>query len=409
MADIITLTLLDPKTKTPQKQWKFEDQSIIEIGRASDNQVVIVDPLVSRHHLQLRKLSDNPLEWMLINKGTNGTFVNGVLTSQAIATEGSILELAKDGPLLQLNWQSTRPIAIQNPSGCTHAGNPPNNLFCIHCGLPIHIERSIRNYHVLRTLGQGGMGTTTLAWNAESTLPQTIGKTRIPALVVLKEMNTDIAQIAKAQELFEREARTLKALTHEGIPQFYDFFVEDGKKYLAMEMIHGQDLEKIVQHKGPAAPAQAIDWMIQTCEVLKYLHEQDPPIIHRDIKPANLLLRNRDRQIFVLDFGAVKEIGTPPGTRIGAEGYSAPEQDRGQPLTLSDLYAVGATLIFLLTGESPLNFYKQQNNSFGFNLESIPTITPQLRKVIEQVTEYRPRDRYADAQQLSQALQECLQ
>ncbi|EAW33637.1 protein kinase [Lyngbya sp. PCC 8106] len=408
MADVLTLTLLDPQNKTPQKQWKFEDQSVIEIGRASDNQVVIVDPLVSRYHLQLRKLSENPLKWMLVNKGTNGTFVNGVLTSQAVVTEGILIELAKGGPLLQLNWQFIRPVSIPNTSGCTHAGNPPNNLFCIHCGLPIHIERSIRNYHVLRTLGQGGMGTTTLAWNAESSLPQTLGQIRIPALVVLKEMNADMAQIAKAQELFEREARTLKGLNHEGIPQFYDFFVEEGKKYLAMEMVHGQDLEKIVQYRGPVTPQQAINWMIQTCEVLGYLHVQDPPIIHRDIKPANLLLRNLDQRIVVLDFGAVKEIGTPPGTRIGAEGYSAPEQDRGQPLTLSDLYAIGSTLIFLLTGESPLNFYGKRDDSYGFSLESVPTITPELRTVIERVTEYRPRDRYQDAQHLCQALRECL-
>lgn len=408
MADVLTLTWVDPQHKTPQRQWKFEDQSVIEIGRASDNQVVIVDPLVSRYHLQLRKLSDDPPSWMLVNKGTNGTFVNGVLTSQAVITQGSMIELAKGGPLLQLTWQITRPVPPPNPKGCSHEGNPPNNLFCIHCGQPIHVERVIRNYHVLRTLGQGGMGTTTIAWNADEGLPQTAPSSPLPKLLVLKEMNADMAQIAKAQELFEREARTLKALNHEGIPQFYDFFVEGGKKYLAMEMIHGQDLEKIVQQRGPVTPQQAITWMMQTCEVLGYLHRQDPPIIHRDIKPANLLLRTRDQRIVVLDFGAVKEIGTPPGTRIGAEGYSAPEQDRGQPLTLSDLYAIGSTLIFLLTAESPLNFYGKRGSSYGFNLESVPTLTPQLRTVIEKVTEHRPRDRYRDAQHLWDALQACL-
>lgn len=407
MADVLTLTLLDPQYKTPQRQWKFEDQSVIEIGRASDNQVVIVDPLVSRYHLQLRKLSDDPIKWMLVNKGTNGTFVNGVLTSQAVITEGTFIELAKGGPLLQLNWQVIRPVSIANSSACTHAGNPPNNLFCIHCGQPTHVERIIRNYQVLRTLGQGGMGTTAIAWNPKLGLTGS-SNTQIPTLVVLKEMNADMAQIAKAQELFEREARTLKALNHGGIPRFYDFFVEGGKKYLAMEMIHGQDLEKIVQQRGPVTPQQAIHWMMQTCEVLSYLHVQDPPIIHRDIKPANLLLRSRDQRIVVLDFGAVKEIGTPPGTRIGAEGYSAPEQDRGQPLTLSDLYAIGSTLIFLLTAESPLNFYGKRGSSYGFNLESVPTITPQLRMVIEKVTEHRPRDRYPNAQHLCDALQACL-
>jgi serine/threonine-protein kinase len=246
------------------------------------------------------------------------------------------------------------------------------------------------------------MGTTTLAWDS------TTAKSAVPVVVVLKEMNADMAQIAKAQELFEREARTLKALNHGGIPQFYDFFVEDGKKYLVMEMIHGTDLEQYIHQRGPVIPQQAIQWMIQTCEILDYIHSLDPPLIHRDIKPANLLLRRRDHRIVVLDFGAVKEIGTPPGTRIGAEGYSAPEQDRGQPLTQSDLYAIGTTLIFLLTAETPLKFYGKRGNSYGFELDNVPTITPQLRKVIEQATEYRPKDRYPTAQSLSQALAQCL-
>jgi len=232
--------------------------------------------------------------------------------------------------------------------------------------------REIRQYQVLQTLGQGGMGTTYLAWATQIPGKKPAGG----GLLVLKEMNADMAEIAKAQELFEREARTLKNLNHPGIPQFYEFFVEAGKKYLAMELIQGEDLEKRVYNTGPVLPQQAIEWMIQTCKVLDYIHEQDPPLIHRDIKPANLMVRSRDRQIVVLDFGAVKEIGTPLGTRIGAEGYSAPEQDRGQPVTQSDIYAVGTTLIFLLTVESPRKYYQQQGRAYCFSLENVPTILP---------------------------------
>jgi serine/threonine-protein kinase len=226
-------------------------------------------------------------------------------------------------------------------------------------------------------------------------------------LLVLKEMNADMAQISKAQELFEREARTLKTLNHPGIPQYYDFFVEGGKKYLAMELIHGQDLEQRVLLSGPVTLPQAIEWMIQTCDILDYIHSCEPPLIHRDIKPANLMARHRDNRIVVLDFGAVKEIGTAPGTRIGAEGYSAPEQDRGQPCTQSDLYAIGPTLIFLVTGVAPLKFYRRRGSGYGFDVESVPTITPQLRKVIERVCEPKVRDRYQTAKELSQALAAC--
>jgi serine/threonine-protein kinase len=277
----------------------------------------------------------------------------------------------------------------------------------MHCGEPIVVERTIRHYQVLRTLGQGGMGTTTLAWDRNKARSPEPGSSAAASLVVLKEMNADMAQIPKAQELFEREARTLKSLKHPGIPQFFDFFVEGGKKYLAMEMLHGQDLEKRIYQRGPVTPQQAIEWMILTCEILDYIHSQQPPIIHRDIKPANLLVRHRDNGITVLDFGAVKEIGTPPGTRIGVEGYTAPEQDRGKPVTQSDLYAIGPTLIFLLTGESPQKFYGQRGRTFGFNVEKIPTIAPKLRSVILRTTEPKVENRYPTAKKLIEALKEC--
>ncbi len=420
---MVTLTLLNPQASSPLQQWNFKSESTIRIGRSPDNDVVLSESLVSRHHLQLQKVSnqDGKDSWQLVNFGTNGTFVNGILMSKGFVSDDCLIQLARGGPVLKFQIQelssliSSNPLVTQ-PHGkkaesnllpasqiCTHAGNSPGNLFCKYCGQPIvQVQRFIRRYQVLRTLGQGGMGTTYLAWDKDGTISSH------PHLLVLKEMNADMAQVSKAQELFEREARTLKALHHQGIPQYYDFFYEEGKKYLAMELIHGQDLEKRVYQHGPVALRQAIEWMLQTCEVLDYIHSQEPPLIHRDIKPANLLVRHRDNRIVVLDFGAVKEIGTPPGTRIGAEGYSAPEQDRGNPVTQSDLYAIGPTLIFLLTGENPMKFYRRRNQVYQFDVENIPTITPRLRIVIERVTQIKPRDRYQRATELAQALADCL-
>jgi serine/threonine-protein kinase len=384
---------------------------MISVGRSPDNHVVLSDSLVSRNHLELHKIekSKSGTIWRLISQGTNGTFVNGLLISQGIISDGSLIQLAKGGPILKFQLQATSTAANTSQQCCARAGdNPPGNLFCIYCGKPVKVERTIRQYQVLRILGQGGMGTTYLAWDRERNSSQGVGSSPAAALVVLKEMNADMAQIRKAQELFEREARALKSLNHPGVPKFFDFFVEEDKKYLAMEMIHGQDLEKRISLQGPVLPRQAVEWMIQTCEVLEYIHSQEPPLIHRDIKPANLLVRRRDNQIVVLDFGAVKEIGTPLGTRIGAEGYSAPEQDRGQPLTQSDLYAVGATLIFLLTAQSPMHFYDNRGNGYRFYVESVPTITPQLQEVISKVTQPLPGDRYQSAPILAQALKDCL-
>ncbi len=413
---MITLTLLEKAQKTPLKQWCFEGSTVIRIGRAVDNHVILADNLVSRYHLEL-KLVTNATgdDWELISQGTNGTFLNGTLVSKSIVSDNSLLQLAQGGPVLKVQIQELSPLITQpsqsedgeisqkltpvySSSGCTHEGNNPQNVFCVHCGQPVLVQQTIRHYQVLRTLGKGGMGTTYLAWDGASKV------TDVPQLLVIKQMNADMVKIPKAQELFIREASILQHLNHAGVPKYYDFFVEDGKKYLAMELIHGQDLDKRIRSIGPVTPKQAIAWMVQTCDILDYLHHQKTPLIHRDIKPANLMVRSGNNSIVVLDFGAVKEIGTKPGTRIGAEGFCAPEQERGQPLTQSDLYAIGPTLIFLLTGENPLKFYRQRGRSFRFEIKGIPTINDQLRQVIDCVTEPLPRDRYHTAKDLAQAL-----
>lgn len=395
---MVALYLLEPQQKTPLQQWQFERQSLIRIGRSPDNDVVLSDLMVSRYHLELQRVPSKQSVWQLTNRGTNGTFLNGILVSQSLIADNSIIQLARGGPLLRFQLNSSENVATSSSWRCDHSGSLPNSLFCSRCGQPLTVLREIRQYQVLRVLGQGGMGTTYLAWDTTKTVADH------PQLLVLKEMNADMAKIAKARELFEREARTLATLQHPGIPRYYDFFLQDGKKYLAMELIHGQDLERHVLERGPVTPTQAIAWMLQTCDVLDYLHTQNPPLIHRDIKPANLLVRRADNHIVVLDFGAVKESSTAPGTRIGAEGFAAPEQERGQPLIQSDLYAVGATLIFLLTAETPFKFLKQRGRGYHFDVSRVPTITPQLREVIERATEPIPHDRYATALELAAAL-----
>lgn len=409
---MVTLALLHPQQATCLQKWRFESEDLIRIGRAPDNDVVLMDSRVSRYHLELRRIDVSGARaegssvysaWRMVDRGTNGTLLDGKLVSQAWVQDGCILQLAHGGPKLKFQIDRASPSKSTATASCNHAGNLPGNLFCIHCGQPLQVERAIRQYRILRRLGQGGMGTTYLAW-----IPPAEGNSEGKALVVLKEMNADMVEITKAQELFEREARTLKALNHPGIPKFLDFFTERGKKYLVMELVHGQDLEKRVFKFGPVTPQQAIEWAIQTCEVLDYIHRQDPPLVHRDIKPANLLVKSVENRIVVLDFGAVKEVGTPLATRIGVEGFSAPEQDRGQPVPQSDLYALGTTMIFLLTGEMPLKFYRKQGRLYQFDLEKVPTIGPKLRSVIGRVTKPNVRDRYQSAKELSAALAACL-
>ncbi|MDX2230414.1 MAG: protein kinase [Leptolyngbyaceae cyanobacterium bins.349] len=426
---MISLTLLHPQTSKPLRQWRFETETTIRIGRAPENHIILNDPIVSRFHLELRRLapSQHKLQtdryvWQLINHSTNGTFLDGAAIAQGILDDDAQIQLAQDGPILQFHRRAPSPtttaappprpgatpsanLTTSAPTRCTHTGNPPDNLFCVHCGQPVAIEKSIRNYQVLRVLGRGGMGTTYLVWHPTSGRSPT--ESQIGRLQVLKEMNADIARIPKAQELFEREANTLKTLNHPGVPKYYDFFIEEGKKYLVMELVHGRDLEKRVRQEGAVSVQQAIAWMIQTCEVLDYLHTRPTPIIHRDIKPGNLLVRNIDQRIVVLDFGAVKAAGMPPGTRIGAEGYGAPEQIQGRPLVQSDLYAIGPSLVFLLTGMNPLRLQKREDPYHRLDLDQIAGLPRRLHLIIQRLTEPDPGDRYQTAKELIRALKSC--
>ncbi len=405
---MVSLTLLHPREHTIVQQWHFRDQSVIHIGRSLGNDIVLDKfPKVSRHHLELRQV--NVSVWQLTSKGTNGTFLNGTLITQSLIKNEDLIRLCRGGPLLRFNTQAVGELAQANngvvppkPKICNHAGNPANSLFCMRCGQPlVEQEKFIGQYQILRQLGQGGMGTTYVAWDKKSTV------TISPQLLVLKEMNAEMANNRKAQELFAREARILKNLDHPGIPKYYDFFSEGDKNYLAMELIHGQNLEQRIYGQGVVSFTQAVAWMLQLCEILTYLHSLNPPLVHRDIKPANLMLRHRDSRIMLLDFGAVKEIGTPFATRIGAAGYSAPEQDDGKPCPQSDIYAIGSTLIFLLTGQEPISFCSRKVGRSRFNLERVSQIVPRLRQIINKACASKVSLRYQDAQELAQALAAC--
>lgn len=388
----IQISLWDEHRSHISQQWQFTPPAPIKIGRSPEHQVVIDRPSISRLHATIgyTSLRQGGGYWEISNHGANGTFVNDLSIERVLLTNGDRIQLSTAGALLTIELD-VAPVPPVVP--CEHLDNPPNTLFCVHCGQPMTSERQIHQYQILKTLGQGGMGTTYLAWDTAK-------------LLVLKEMNADMAAIPKAQELFEREAKILQSLHHPGIPKYYDFFVASGRKYLAMELIHGQDLDLYVMERGQVTLAQAIDWMIQLCEILGYIHQQQPPLIHRDIKPANILVRTIDKRIFLLDFGAVKEIGTLGGTKIGAPDYMAPEQNNGQPCTQSDLYAIGPTLIFLLTGRNPADFIELQPDGYRFNLAAVAIVTPQMQALIDKVTQRRSRDRYLTAADLAAALQQ---
>jgi outer membrane protein assembly factor BamB len=203
---------------------------------------------------------------------------------------------------------------------------------------------------------------------------------------------------------FEREANILASLNHAAIPKIYDYFTEGIRSYLVLEYIEGEDLEALLgDTEQMLAQERVVDWAIQICDVLSYLHSQDPPIVFRDMKPSNIMLRPPNH-IVLIDFGIARvfEAGQK-GTMIGTEGYSPPEQYRGIANPQGDIYALGATLHHLLTRRDP-----RLEPPFTFHEELPCLLNPAIREELEaaimKALEYEPEKRYSNADEMKDAL-----
>jgi hypothetical protein len=198
-------------------------------------------------------------------------------------------------------------------------------------------------YAVVRTLGRGAQAATLDAVDRREGRP-----------VAIKRFSIKGAEW-KDVELAEREARVLATLSHPAMPAYVDHFEEHGCLHLVMERIEGESLAEL-RRKGPLPKELVLRFLGDAAAALDYLHGRAPPVIHRDIKPGNVIHRP-DGSYCIVDFGAVRDSLKPEGgsTVVGTFGYMAPEQFQGRALPASDVYAVGATAIALLTGTEPEN------------------------------------------------------
>lgn len=158
-----------------------------------------------------------------------------------------------------------------------------------------------------------------------------------------------------AHQAFLNEAKLLAMLKHSNLPKVTDYFVEpNGRQYLVMEFIEGKDLDEVVMAKGKLSEKEALDLLNGIFDAVSYLHSQSPPIIHRDIKPPNIKITSQGQAVSV-DFGIAKVGGASVKTSTGAKGFTpsfAPIEQfgRGRTDERSDIYALGETLYFCLTG-----------------------------------------------------------
>ena len=308
----------------------------------------------------------------------------------------------------------SRPLVQEVICPVCGAVNMPVARFCHQCAAPLPSGGPVtgpggtgllpantllnNRYLIIQKIGQGGMGAVYKA--SDTRLGQ--------KLVAVKELSeaalTDPKERQQAHRAFEQEARMLAQLSHPNLPRVTDHFSEAGKQYLVMDFIEGQTLQEMLDAaRGPLDVDRVVDWAGQLCDVLDYLHNQQPPVIFRDLKPANIML-DHDGKIKLIDFGIARHFKpgkTTDTMSFGTAGYAPPEQyGKGQTDARSDVYALGATLHQLLTGRDPAD------NPFNF----VPprSLNPKIPKAVERAiikaVEQDASNRWQSAREMKQAL-----
>jgi serine/threonine-protein kinase len=222
-----------------------------------------------------------------------------------------------------------------------------------------------------------------------------------------------------ARELFFREATTLgKIGDHPQVPRLLDYFEENSQFYLVQEYVEGATLKQEVKRDGVFTEEKVKQVLYELLPLLKYLHDHE--VIHRDIKPANILRRQIDNRLVLIDFGAVKDRVTQTAIAageqqsaftsfaIGTPGFAPPEQMALRPVYGSDIYALGVTCLFLLTGESPKKMGYDANTGEIYWKDRVH-VSPLLQNVLSNMLEISVRDRFQTADGVLNALQQSPQ
>ena len=300
--------------------------------------------------------------------------------------------------------------------------NPSGSRFCLQCGEKLNLPASQGiypgqilggRYRIVRQLGHGGFGRTYLTEDIN----------RFNELCVLKEFAPQVQTtyiLEKAEELFEREAGVLYKLQHPQIPRFRELFRVnlDGKGYifLVQDYVDGQTYRALLDARKLEGlqfnEAEVTQMLLQLLPVLEYIHSLG--VIHRDISPENLILRNSDWLPVLIDFGGVKQVAATvasqhsavapiPPTLLGKLGYAPEEQMRlGAAYPHSDLYALAATVLVLLTGKEPQELI--DGNTLTWTWRQEIRLSPMLGSVLDRMLQPRQSDRYQSAHQVLLAL-----
>ncbi|MCS6842422.1 MAG: serine/threonine protein kinase [Roseiflexus sp.] len=273
-----------------------------------------------------------------------------------------------------------------------HKPNLRRARFCQHCGHDVILNNAGPRYYITRVIKEGGQGAVFEAIDDNG---------RIYAIKQMLDRFTDPRERDEAVARFEAEAKILEQLRHPRIPRVYADFKDEGCHYLAMDFVHGSDLEDIIRRERFIPEERALRWADQICDVLEYLHRQNPPIIFRDIKPSNIMIEPDDN-VKLIDFGIAKVFQPlQRGTQIGTPGYAPPEQYQGIATPESDIFSLGATLHHMLTGRDPRD---EPPFSFPPVYALRPNVSKRTSDAIMKALKMKPEERYRSVAEFRRAL-----
>ncbi|MEM7590360.1 MAG: serine/threonine-protein kinase [Cyanobacteria bacterium P01_A01_bin.83] len=282
-----------------------------------------------------------------------------------------------------------------NPQ-CQNPHNSDTTIFCQGCGSELLLDG---RYRVLQELGQGGFGTTYEIIDVNA---------RPWVLKVLMDNHP------KYVELFKQEAQVLSLLKHHGIPKidldgYFLYFPnrqEEPLHCLVMEKIEGLNLSQYIKQRGdrPIKPKRVLRWLAELSLILEQVHQQN--FFHRDIKPSNIMLR-ANGCLALIDFGTVRELtdsyiqkkALGEITGVVTQGFTPMEQMRGKAVLQSDFYALGGTIIYLLTAQNPSNFYDFAAERMIWR-DTVPQIAPEFADLIDSMMAFSPTNRPANSREI---------
>ncbi len=250
-------------------------------------------------------------------------------------------------------------------------------------------------YEISAKIGSGGQGTVYRA--------KQLDRPKEPD-VVLKEYilpeQGEANDRRRALKSFEQEVYLLNRISHDKVVALYDVFIQDHRAYLVIELVDGPSLKEVVESRGAVDQDRAIDMGLQMCEILHCLHNLKPPLVHQDFTPDNILT-TRSGSLKLVDFNVTREdLQIKTALVVGKQSYMPPEQFKGKACPQSDIYALGATLYFLITGKEP------EALSRLHPIKENPFIDERLDLIVSKATALDLQDRYKTVVELKDDLEQ---